>query len=275
MYIMKCCICGTVKNCGTYLDKIFLNMESIGSLFKEYVIILYYDHSKDNTLLKIQKYKDLYPDRFHYYINNDTLVQERTINIAKGRNKCLDMIREKYNDFDYFIMMDCDDVCAGNFKKNVLLYYLLRNDWDGLSFNHPNGYYDVWALSKDPLFLGCNLFPNGPHIYMNYIKNIIQKTPLDALIPCFSAFNGFAIYRREKFLNCSYDGSLNYEYVPKKFIEKNISYTGKPIMTNLKEDCEHRRFHFQAIRDNNARIRISPLCIFTKTSPIQKRLTLF
>ena len=272
---MKCCICGTVKNCGSYLDKIFLNMEAIGSLFKEYTIILYYDHSKDDTLLKLKKYKTLHPDRFHYYINHEKLTPQRTINIAKGRNKCLDMIRENYSDSDYFIMMDCDDVCSGILKKNVLLYYLLRKDWDALSFNHPNGYYDVWALSKAPLFLGCNLFQNGPQLYMKYIKTVIEKTPLDRLISCFSAFNGFAIYRTEKFINCSYNGSLNYEYIPKHCIEKNILYAGKPAMQNIKEDCEHRRFHFQAIEENNARIRISPLCLFTKTSPIQKTLALF
>lgn len=272
---MKCCICGTVKNCGYHLDKIFLNMEVIGSLFQTYVIILYYDHSRDDTLLKLKKYKSLHPGRFHYYINNDKLAPHRTINIAKGRNKCLDIIRENYGDSDYFIMMDCDDVCSGDIKRNVLLHYLLRNDWDGLSFNHPNGYYDVWALSKDPLFLGCNLFKNGPKLYMNYIKTIIEKTPLNGLIPCFSAFNGFAIYRTEKFLNCSYNGSFNYDYIPKSYIERNILYAGKPAIQNVKEDCEHRRFHFQAIEENNARMRISPLCLFTKISPFKKSLTLF
>ena len=54
---MKCCICGTVRNCGPYLDKIFNNMELVGSLFKDYRIILYYDKSNDNTLQKIKEYK--------------------------------------------------------------------------------------------------------------------------------------------------------------------------------------------------------------------------
>ena len=43
---MNCCICGTVKNVGPYLDKIFSNIEKIGALFENYVIIFYYDHSK-------------------------------------------------------------------------------------------------------------------------------------------------------------------------------------------------------------------------------------
>lgn len=36
---MNCCICGPVKNCGPYLDKVFENIEKIGS---RYYIILYY-----------------------------------------------------------------------------------------------------------------------------------------------------------------------------------------------------------------------------------------
>lgn len=272
---MKCCICGTVKNCGSYLDKIFLNMEVIGRLFKTFVIILYYDHSSDNTLEKIENYKRLYPDKVYYYVNNETLTMYRTHNISKGRNKCLDVIREKYSNYEYFIMMDCDDVCSGVVKPQVLLYYLLRNDWDGLSFNHPNGYYDVWALSKDPLVLGCNHFSNGSSFYMNYITNIIKQTPFDKLIPCFSAFNGFSIYKTKKFLNCSYSGNYSLDYISKHHIQRNILYTGIPRFKNMKEDCEHRRFHFQAIKENNARIRISPQCLFLKTSLINKKLTLF
>ena len=271
---MTCCICGTVKNCASYMDKIFLNMDSIGALFEHYVIILYYDHSNDNTLEKIKKYKTMHPNRIHYYVNNDPFTPYRTHNIAKGRNKCLDMVREKYSDCEFFIVMDCDDVCSGIIKPNVLLHYLLRKDWDGLSFNHPNGYYDVWALSKDPLFLGCNNFLNGSKLYMLYITNIIKKTPPHELIPCFSAFNGFSIYRTNKFLNCSYSGSGSVDYIPKSFVERNISRVGNIISKDAKEDCEHRSFHFQAIKENGARIRISPHCLFIKTSPIQKTLIL-
>jgi hypothetical protein len=54
---MKCCICGTIKNVEQYLNKIFQNMELVGSLFEDYVIILYYDNSTDNTLQKIKNYQ--------------------------------------------------------------------------------------------------------------------------------------------------------------------------------------------------------------------------
>lgn len=270
---MKCCICGTVKNCETYLDKIFLNMKIVGALFETYQIILYYDHSTDNTLAKLKTYKSLYPDHFQYHVNHEPLSSFRTYNIAKGRNVCLNMIKEKYSDYEYFIMMDCDEVCSGNIKQQLLLHYLRRNDWDSLSFNHPSSYYDIWALSKDPLFVGYNHFQNGHAIYKNYITNIIEKTPKDKLIPCFSAFNGFAIYRTNKFLNCSYNGEFSLNYLPNQCIQKNIVFAGKIINRDVKEDCEHRRFHFQAIKENNARIRISPHCLFVKIPVLKKTLS--
>jgi hypothetical protein len=53
---MKCCICGTVRNCGKYLEKVFSNIEKIGTIFDEYVIIVYYDVSNDNTLEFLKQY---------------------------------------------------------------------------------------------------------------------------------------------------------------------------------------------------------------------------
>jgi hypothetical protein len=218
--------------------------------------------------------------------------------------------------------MDCDDICSRNIKLNLLKRCLHRNDWDALSFNHPNGYYDTWALSKIPYVISCHHFKdagqgqrlisniikktpqyklikclsafNGFAIYrtkkfincyydtwalskipyvischhfkdagqgQRYITNIIKKTPQYKLIKCLSAFNGFAIYRTKKFINCYYDGRFRIDYIPKKIIEKNIFYSGG-ILNTTKEDCEHRHFHIQAVLENNAKIRISPRCLF-------------
>ena len=107
---MKCCICGTVRNCGKYLDKIFKNMERIGTLFADYAIILYYDESNDNTLQKLKEYQQK-NSKLILHINTEPLLDYRTHRIAKGRNKCLDIMKENYNDYEYFIMMDCDDRC--------------------------------------------------------------------------------------------------------------------------------------------------------------------
>jgi hypothetical protein len=94
------------------------------------------------------------------------------------------------------------------------------------------------------------------------VTDILKIMPENKLVRCFSAFNGFAIYKMPKFINCKYDGTFRLDYIPKKMIDENIKYAGKMDMTQNKEDCEHRHFHFQAIRMHDAKIMISPLCLF-------------
>ena len=260
---MKCCICGTVRNCGKYLDKIFSIMEQIGTLFEDYKIVLYYDSSNDKTLEQLQNYATK-NDNFVLLINTETLLKFRTHRIALGRNKCLKTMREKFYYYEYFIMMDCDDRSYYNIKLNLLKNYLLRDDWDALSFNHPAGYYDTWALSKRPFVVSCHNFKNVG-FGQKYITNIIKNTPRHKLIRCLSSFNGFSIYRTSKFIDCWYDGRFRLDYIPPKFIMENIRLAGRvifPTASNAIEDCEHRFFHFSAVKKHNAKIMISPICLF-------------
>jgi hypothetical protein len=255
---MNCCICGTVRNCGPYLDKIFINMERISTLFNKYKIFMYYDKSNDNTLNKIKQYKKKNPNFFFY--ENNFLLQYRTHRLALGRNKCLEFIQNECNDYEYFIMMDCDDRCAKDIRLPLLSNYLLRNDWDCLTFNHPDGYYDSWALSIFPFVLSCDHFKDRGQ-GKRMIEMLIKLCPKESLISCFSAFNGLGIYRKIKFINCQYNGLFCIDYIPKKLINENIRYSGKIISTH-KEDCEHRAFHIEAIKKNKAMIRISPHKLF-------------
>jgi hypothetical protein len=234
-------------------------MELIGTLFEDYVIILYYDESCDDTLEKMKNYQKQ-NNRLYFYVNKSPLLEYRTHRLALGRNYCIKTIRENFSDYQYFIMMDCDDVCGREIKVKLLNNYLHRNDWDALSFDHPTGYYDTWAFAKKTYILSCHNFKD-PGQGQRFIADIIKLTPPKKLITCLSAFNGFAIYRTEKFINCYYDGRFRLDYIPKNLIQENIKYSGN-IINGLKEDCEHRHFHIQAVLENNARIRISPHCLF-------------
>ena len=123
-------------------------MEFIGSLFEHYVIILYYDTSTDHTLNKIRQYQ-LKNDKLQIIINTDPPLEYRTHRIAKGRNACLDMIKTAYSDYEYFIMMDCDDICFYNIKLPLLKHYLDKDNnasWDSLSFNHPAGIHNFLLI---------------------------------------------------------------------------------------------------------------------------------
>ena len=262
----KCCICGTVRNCEKYLDKVFNNIEQISSLFSDYIILIYYDNSDDNTLTVLKNYQNLNP-KLIYYVNTDPIVfswNTRTFNIAKGRNWCIQTIKCFYSDWEFFIMMDFDDVCSDNIKLDVLSKNLIRNDWDSLSFNKKN-YYDMWALSLYPYIHSCLHFNigqfNGVDLTRRNFNQVLLKTPQNSLIKCYSAFGGFAIYRTNKFLNCKYDSKCRLDLIPNHLLEKYINLV-KKITNSLSVDCEHRAFHYEAILLNNARIRISPDILF-------------
>jgi len=261
---MKCCICGTVKNCGQYLNKVFKNIELIGALFEDYNIIIYYDKSDDDTLNILKKYKNINP-KLIFYVNLSPLSQFRTHNISKGRNICLEYIRNFYKDYEMFIMMDLDDVSCKELNIEILQHYLNINDWDSLSFNTSPTYYDLWALSIYPYYLNGFAFENHDIILTLLAKHITKKLSnltSGELLQCASAFNGFSIYRTNKFIDCNYDGSMRLDLLPFINIFKNNNYINCKFNYKKEEDCEHRAFHFESIKKHNSRIMISSDIIF-------------
>uniref|UniRef100_A0A6C0KR50 Glycosyltransferase 2-like domain-containing protein n=1 Tax=viral metagenome TaxID=1070528 RepID=A0A6C0KR50_9ZZZZ len=259
----KCCICGTIRNCGKFLDNVLNNIQQIGDLFSEYKIIIAYDDSDDNSLQILRDFEKLHPDKIIISIGSEPLHKYRVYNIARARNKCLEIMKMNYSNYEYFIMMDCDDVCSIQVKLDPLIYYLNNNEkWDALSFNK-DPYYDFWALSIYPYVFSCFHFKDW-EAWGRYIKEIIKKTPPKTLIPCLSAFNGFSIYKTNKFLNCFYDHRPRIDLFPVNLIQDNINVAGPMLFKGKARevDCEHRSFHMMAINMNNAKIRIAPEVIF-------------
>ena len=246
----KCC----------YLEKVFKNIETIGAQFDDYKIIIAYDNSIDNSLQILQEFKKKHTNNFILHVNNEILSEYRVYNIAKARNTCLDIIRSQFPDYEYFIMIDCDDVCASPIKLEYLLYYLTVNtDWDALTFNK-KPYYDLWALSKYPYSFSCMHFKNWNQ-WGEFIEKIMEKAPPKTLIPCLSAFNGFAIYRTNKFINGFYDCKPRPDLLPPHLLKANEKICG-PVFLKGKAgliDCEHRSFHLMSL---GSRIRIAPEIIF-------------
>lgn len=259
---MNCCICGTVRNCEPFLNKIFINIEQIGSLFDDYTIIVYYDISTDNTLDVLKEYQKK-NSRLLIYVNTKPLSEYRTFRIAKGRNVCLKYIIENKTRFPYFIMMDMDCVNSkGRVNIEPIRKCLMRKDWDAVSFNKPI-YYDLWALSIKPYYLSCvHIGVDAGVVMSKYIINLLNNANKGELIPCASAFGGFAIYRTDKFVNCYYYGALNLSLLPQHLIKQNLALFKGQFDYSKIEDCEHRTFHLMAINKNQARIRISPEIVF-------------
>jgi hypothetical protein len=275
---MNCCICGPVKNCGSYLSRVLDNMSKIGSIFDDYQIIIYYDKSNDDTLDILKKYQATNPKMF-FYVNQKPISKFRTHNIANARNFCLNYVKKNKDIFSFFIMMDCDDVNCKEVNTDILNKYLYRDDWDGLSFNSLPKYYDIWGLSIYPFCFSYNHFENNDEFY-NIIQNLIDKLLIKAasenkLVNCISSFNGFSIYRTSKFLNTYYDGRVRLDIVPKVNLKAHIKAAKSRLVfkqyfkpngiinvDGKYEDCEHRAFHIQARQNSGAQIKISPDILF-------------
>jgi hypothetical protein len=175
--------------------------------------------------------------------------------------------------------MDCDDVNCKEINIEILKKYLNRNDWDGLSFNTYPKYYDIWGLSIYPFCFSYNHFENNVKNYY-IIQEFVHKKLKEALnknnlVPCISSFNGFSIYRTNKFLNTYYDGRVRLDLIPKRNLDihkkvanSNLVYKkyykpdGSINVDGLYEDCEHRAFHIQARQKSGAKIMISPEILF-------------
>jgi hypothetical protein len=266
----SCCICATVKNCGQYIDDVFKNIKQIIKLFDEYYIIIYYDDSHDNTYELLNKYKKIYKIKIHH--NKTYKSPYRTHRLAYGRNYCLKKINNYLSHYKYFIMMDFDDVCTPEINLDVLKKNIINDKrWDALSFNRKN-YYDLWALSIRPYIFSFVHFKN-PDIIINnmgiYINKLLSSLDKNDLLPCFSAFNGFSIYKTKIFKDCVYDGKIRLDLIPNEYLmetkEENnseITFNKKCWLSSENEDCEHRSFHFHAINKKNARIFISPEFLF-------------
>ena len=275
---MNCCFCGTVKNCGPYLNKVFENIEKLGTLFDDYRIVLYFDNSTDDSLNIIKQYKEKNP-RLTYYHNTSGVSIYRTHRLARGRNECIKLVYEKLK-CPYFAMIDFDDVSSQDVQIDALRKHLHSDTWDALSFNKTN-YYDIWALSIQPYLISFRHFDSAWSLrekilttvlhdnIRDYVITLLNEVPSGGLLECHSAFNGFAIYRTCKFANCYYDGSLRMDLISddckKTAIEStNCTLNIQPFGTECSsiEDCEHRSFHMMAMNKNGARIRIAPDILF-------------
>jgi predicted O-linked N-acetylglucosamine transferase (SPINDLY family) len=272
-------ICGAVRNCAYFLDNVFLNIDKIIELFGDYKIILAYDNLNDNTLDVLKKKQLKYKIHLIHVKENEYIMNRdmRTQRISNARNILLQFMRnDNAPNYDYFIMMDMDDICSAKIDISVLKYHLKNNiKWDALSFNNKPDYFDIWGLAVEPYLLSCWHFPHGHDVVIHisdYMTKILNNMKNTDLLECQSGFNGFSIYKKDKFINCYYDWQIKHilSYVSKEQIVANEKALGVPFTMNLSyiqsinsiTDCEHRQFHMEAVRKNGARIRISPMCLF-------------
>ena len=275
----KCVMCLPVRDVKKWLPRIFDSINRIKIVFSDFHVCFFYDHSKDTTLKILQEFCKANKTWAKLLVNTEPQLEYRTQRIANARNKMKEYIDKNHSNTDYFIMMDADEICSYPINLNVLKYHLTLDSWDSLSFNRANlpfGHenYDMWALNYFPFIQHCHCFDGDYRVIVimrNEITEKLNQLYKGELLEVNSAFNGFAIYRYEKFKDCRYDGKKQKHFPDDKIkkalkvIEKDYDLSLKIGYSNIKDinqNCEHTAFHLDAVRKNNARIRISGERIF-------------
>jgi hypothetical protein len=282
------CLCVYKNEKG--LPACLKNIEAIRHIFHRMVINVVYDISEDKSYQILEDFKKHSEDNsiplnqripMNIIINTATKnINSKSVNIATCRNMLLDIIRNRYSEYDYFIMMDTNEYsCIG--KINVQLMHDIihpedpQNDnsmskYDAITFDREAGYYDWWALSFDPYIYSFyhivdsfKVADQMKKMFTDILQHYRIHRPND-VIPVYSAFNGFGIYKTSKFLNSSYSSDIRLDLFPKHIIHKLIYITKSNIHNHYKDDCEHRKFHLEAIQKNNAKIGVSTKYMFFK-----------
>ena len=269
MKMNTCSICCPVAQMATAdnLDNLILNMKRIGGLFSDYKIILFLESATEELMERILKNMQE-NEKIDLLINSKFRTKrEITHNLANARNKLLNRVKQLGH--EYFLMMDWE-LCAVSMSLDVLKRHLGRRDWDALTFNVNDANHNLWALSLNDLVFSMRHFsrPDVEKVYDEKLKTKLENCKEGGLVRVLSAFNGLAIYRTSVFIESSYDGLPRKDLIPPFMLEKNKKITGNDGEYALKledeeeQDCEHRAFHLHAIVENNARIRMSPECLF-------------
>jgi hypothetical protein len=279
----NCTIGLCVYNNERGLPSVLSNIVAISQskLFDKLTIVASYDASVDKSYSILESFKNQHSaietviisnhkKDFRMSFGNASRVMDksRTMRIAAARNEILNYMRFAHKQGQgqnnkYFIMMDSNEyACVGQINIDTLRNALQRSDeWDSISFDREAGYYDYWALSFDPHIYSFYHVQNKDDALNKMVTEFATKLNASrdshTLIPVYSAFNGFAIYKTSTFLNCSYSSFIHIHLFPKQLLPAKI-------VNYFKNDCEHRKFHLEAIKKNGAKIMVSPLSIFYK-----------
>lgn len=273
---IACCLC--VRNCEVYLTRLFKNLKNLSKLFNKCYFIFVYDNCSDNTEKILLDFKNKNDSIIIKNIEN--ISKCRTTRIAKARNECIKIIYNELENIDYHIMIDADDVNTKSWNVNILPKYFIRDDWDCLTFNRER-YYDIWALLYEHIQHHCWGYNDLDccwkiSSYMREdISQKLNKLNNGELFTCYSAFNGFGIYRTSTFKDIHYEGiyknfkklisngkrKQTLKFFKKITKNKKLEIIDYCVNPNFGTHCEHLYYHLSAIKEKNAKIRISKECL--------------
>jgi hypothetical protein len=223
----KVVISGCCRNVERYIKQNIDIIDKIGIQFLEYKVIIYENDSIDNTrniLLENKK------ENYYYIFENNIDIPIRTERIAYCRNKILNEIKVNYKDYDYYLLLDLDDILAvGKLIDTIKTCFLYKVDqWDAMFANCSDKYYDIYALRKKNYLMTCcwndvyllkSIGVEHNKAYQACIdKYIINYPQSSKIIKVVSAFGGAGLYKLNSILNSEYNG-YHEDHIDKQICE--------------------------------------------------------
>lgn len=209
---------GTARNVANFIeDEVSLLHQCLRNFKKTHGLIIESD-SSDGTLEKLELLKQRYSD-FSYvsFGNLSKKMSKRTERLAYCRNQIVKELRSNpsYRQVDYVALADLDAVNVALTAEKIAQCWGVREDWDVITANQGDVYYDIWALRHpDWSPVDCmeqfrnlqGLFDEKAARMLAIDAKSMHLDPNQGLILVDSAFGGFAIYKREAYLSGEYVG---------------------------------------------------------------------
>ena len=214
-----------VRDCEAHLSGVLLNIKNIRSLFNKTMVIFVESDSHDATLDIINEYSE--KNEAVKVINHGNLsekISERTDRIAHCRNSYLDVAEGLKDEYQYLLILDGDSASSEMISDQSILSNFKNDDWDMVTSNQPEGYYDIWALRHEGLMpFDCwkeYSKYNTKEAFDYFITSRFLKIhPDEEWIQVQSAFGGAGIIKIESIKGARHightdDGSQICEWVP-------------------------------------------------------------
>ena len=112
----SCCIGLCVYNNEKGLPHVLNNIDILreSQIFDNIKVIVFYDISSDASLSILREYERLHSESITINENSHPLlisrVNTRVKRIANARNGILNIIRERFSHYEYFAMMDSNEI---------------------------------------------------------------------------------------------------------------------------------------------------------------------
>ena len=206
-------ICGLCRNVRLFLARTAARIEKLGSMFHDYRIILYENDSIDATREFLTDWASQNPRlevisetlSAKLHLKNRSL--ERATWMARCRNRYRERVNEKYQDFDYTMVVDTD--LPGGWSFDGIAHTFGHDNWDVIgsygiqrrSAHEPNEcpytHFDTWAFHPAAGTAAREL--------VNHNDLVFRRG--DPMIPVESSFGGLGIYRTACMSAAEYGGS--------------------------------------------------------------------